>query len=358
VPDHCEPFPVRFVRGDARGPAPAALRLALTPFSWLFAIAAEVRGSLYQSGVFTVYRVPCPVISVGNLTVGGTGKTPVVEWLVRESRLLGKHPVVLSRGYGAKANGVPDELAALARSIEDLAFVSDPDRVRGALEAIEKHRAEVLILDDGFQHHRLGRDLDVVTVDATLPFGGGYCLPRGMLREPVRALRRSDVVVVTRSDLVSATDLRPILERVRRAAPKAILAEAVHRPSFVRSLTDLSERDPDTLAGKAVFAACGIGNPAAFEGTLTALGARIVGRRRFADHHAYQSGEIESLRREAGAAGADILITTLKDAVKWPPLEGPGPEPAVLGVRVEFTRGADRVRDRLRSALKGPPGRV
>ncbi len=349
-----EPFPVRFIRGDATGPGPTALRWALTPFSWLFGTATEIRRSLYQSGVFTVHRVPCPVISVGNLTVGGTGKTPLVEWVVRETRKLGKQAAVLSRGYGASAKGVPDELAALSESLQQLAYVSDPDRVRGALEAIERHRAEVLVLDDGFQHHRLARDLDIVAVDATLPFGGGYCLPRGMLREPVRALRRSDVVVLTRADQVEANTLGRLARRLHRAAPKAVLATADHRPQCVRSLVSGEVFPPSSLEGRRVYAASGIGNPRAFEATLKSLGAYLAGAARFVDHHDYRPEEIEALRRAADAAGANTLVTTAKDAVKWPAPSGPGPEPVALEVRMTFRTGEEQVRERLRGVLQRP----
>lgn len=330
------------------------MRWALTPFSWLFGTATEIRRSLYQSGVFTVHRVPCPVISIGNLTVGGTGKTPLVEWAVRETRKLGKQATVLSRGYGASANGVPDELAALSESLDQLAWVSDPDRVRGALKAIERHRADVIVLDDGFQHHRLARDLDIVAVDATLPFGGGYCLPRGMLREPIRALRRSDVVVITRADQVEAAALVRLARRLHRAANKAVLATASHRPHCVRSLADGTVSPPSSLEGRRVYAASGIGNPQAFEETLRALGADLAGTARFLDHHAYQPEEIDALRRAAETVGADFLVTTAKDAVKWPAPTGPGPEPVALEVRMAFRTGEDEVRDRLRGVLQRP----
>ncbi len=317
----------------------------------MFGTAAEVRHSLYRSGVFTVHRVPCPVVSVGNLTVGGTGKTPLVEWIVREARMLGKQAVVLSRGYGASANGVPDELAALCASLDPLAFVSDPDRVRGALEAIERHRADVIVLDDGFQHHRLARDLDVVAVDATLPFGDGYCLPRGMLREPIRALRRAGVVVMTRADQVAPEALERLARRLHRAAPKAVLATATHSPHAVRSLATGEVSPPSLLAGTRVFAASGIGNPRAFEGTLGTLGAKLVGAVRFIDHHDYQAEEIEDLRSAAAAAGAEFLVTTQKDAVKWPATTGPGPRLVALEVRIVFRTGVDAVRECLRNAL-------
>jgi tetraacyldisaccharide 4'-kinase len=347
-----EPYHVRLVRGELRGTLPSLLRLLLAPPSWLFAAAAETRHALYRVGVFTRHRVPCPVVRVGNLTVGGTGKTPLVEWVVSEIRLLGLNPVVLSRGYGAAENEVPDELATLSQNLPDVHSVRDADRVRGALLAIEKHCAEVVVLDDGFQHHRLARQLDLVTVDATAPFGGGHCLPRGTLREPVRALRRAGGVVVTRSDQVSPERLESAARRIRRAAPRAELATAVHRPAFLRPLTGGEDLAPGWLEGRPVLAAAGIGNPAAFERTLDALGARVVSTARFPDHHAYRDEDLGDIARAAEQAGAEAVVTTQKDAVKWPAAADGCPPAYSLGIRLKVTSGADGLRNLLRSALR------
>jgi tetraacyldisaccharide 4'-kinase len=318
----------------------------------MFAAAAETRHALYRMGVFTRHRVPCPVVSVGNLTVGGTGKTPLVEWVVREIRLLGRNPVVLSRGYGARRNEVPDELAALSENLPDIHSVRDPDRVRGALLAIEKHCAEVVVLDDGFQHHSLARELDIVTVDATAPFGGGHCLPRGTLREPIRALRRAGAVVVTRADQVPPTGLERVVRRVRRAAPHAVVSTAEHRPAFLRPVGGGDDLDPGWLDGRAVLAVAGIGNPAAFEATVEALGARVVGRARFPDHHSYLEEHLAEIGRAAESAGAEAVVTTQKDAVKWPRAPDRGPPAYLLGVRLAVTSGAEELREVLRSALR------
>lgn len=347
-----EPFHVRLIRGDLCGPGPALLRLLLAPPSWLFAAAAETRAALYRAGVFTRHRVPRPVISVGNLTVGGTGKTPLVEWVVREAGLLGLRPVVLTRGYGAAGDEVPDEIAVLTENLPELHVVRDADRVRGALTAIERHCATALVLDDGYQHHRLGRQLDLVTVDALRPFGGGHCLPRGMLREPVRALRRAQGVVVTRSDQVTPAELERILRRTRRAAPRAVLARAVHAPVAVRPVGGGTERPVSFLDGRSVLAVSGIGNPAAFEATLAGIGARVAGRLRFPDHHRYSPEDLARIGREAEAAGADAVVTTQKDAVKWPESSN-GPPAFVLVVSLTLTQGEEEIRGLLRDALRG-----
>lgn len=347
-----EPFHVRLIRGDLSGPGPALLRLLLAPPSWLFAAAAETRAALYRAGVFTCHCVPRPVVSVGNLTVGGTGKTPLVEWVVREARLLGLHAVVLTRGYGAAGAEVPDEVAVLAENLPDVRVVRDPDRVRGALTAIERHGAEALVLDDGFQHHRIRRQLDLVTVDALLPFGSGHCLPRGMLREPVRALRRAQAVVVTRSDQVPPAALERIQRRIRRVAPRAVLARAEHAPVAVRPLGGGPDRPPIFLAGRSVLAVSGIGNPAAFEATLAGIGAKVAGRLRFPDHHRYCPDDLARVAREAEAAGAEAIVTTQKDAVKWSGKSGGRPAYSLV-VSLRLTHGEEAIKGLLRDALRG-----
>jgi tetraacyldisaccharide 4'-kinase len=296
------------------------------------------------------------VLSVGNLTVGGTGKTPLVEWLLGEIRLLGLNPAVLTRGYGARDGEEPDELRMMAKNFPGLHAVRDPDRVRGALEAIERHCAEALVLDDGFQHLRLARQLDMVAVDATAPFGGGHCLPRGTLREPPRGLRRAQVVVVTRSDQVPPEWLDRVSRRVRRLAPRATVAFAVHRPCDLEDIATGALRPASWLTGRGVVAVSGIGNPAAFERTLAGLGARVLFAERFPDHHHHDPATLGEIGRKASAAGAEAIVTTGKDAVKWPvcPVgkgETAGLDALKLGVRIEFTEGVEEVRRRIREAL-------
>jgi len=353
VNDFGEPWLVRHVRGRTSGLGSTLLELLLSPPSWLFAAAVETRYALYRAGVLTRHRVPCPVLSVGNLTVGGTGKTPLVEWVVREVRLLGRNPAVLTRGYGAREDEVPDGLAALLQNLPNLRCVRDADRVRGALTAIETHFADTVVLDDGFQHHRLDRQLDLVTVDATDPFGGGHCLPRGLLREPVRALRRSRGVVLTRTDQVSRRDLVAIRKRVRRAAPRTVVGETVHEPRSLRSVGNACRREPAWLSGRSVYLACGIGNPKAFESTVARLGGRVVGRARFRDHHRYGEADLRMIGETAARAGADAVVTTQKDAVKWNGFPADGPPAFALDVGIRFIEGEEEVGGLLRDALRG-----
>ncbi len=348
-----EPYAVRLVRGDLTGVVPALLRLLLAPPSWVFAAAAEVRVALFRIGVFTSHRVPCPVVSVGNLTVGGTGKTPLVEWVVREIRLFGLNPVVLSRGYRAAPGETPDEIRTLAENLSSFRYVVDPDRVRGALTAIERHYAEALVLDDGFQHLRLARQLDLVTVDATAPFGGGHCLPRGMLREPVRGLRRAHAVILTRTDQVPPDRLVRIRNRLRRVAPRAVVCTSVHRPRGLHALGGEETEDLRWLEGRRVYLACAIGNPWSFETTVRRLGAVVAGCARLPDHHPFGEEETEAILAAAREAGAEAVITTQKDAARWNGKAAGGPPLYWLGIGLEILSGREELRGLIRSALKG-----
>lgn len=255
-----------------------------------------------------------PVISIGNLTVGGTGKTPLVQWLVGLLREEGALPAVLTRGYRGEA-GFADEPAMLRASTAAMVIVN-PHRWAGAKKAAAEG-ADVCVLDDGFQHVRLARDLEIVAVDATCPLGYGHMLPRGLLREPISALRRADAIVLTRCDQVTAAELRTISGKLRVLASRALLAESVLAPSGFRG-PDGQLRPVQELAGRKVWAFCGLGNPAAFYRTLAGLGAEVAGHTTFNDHHAYTQADIDALGAHCEAAGASGLVTTSKDAIKLP----------------------------------------
>ena len=321
------------------------MSLALAPLSILYGALARARAGLYRSGFLKTERVGAPVISVGNLTAGGTGKTPLVEWVARAVAAEGLRACVLTRGYGredesrrvvvsdgervlASVREGGDEPVLLAESLAGVAsVVCDRDRVAGARWAREQLGAQVFVLDDGFQHRRIARDLDIVTLDATEPWGGGHMLPRGLLREPVGALARADCVVITRSDLTSdleslraevarLTDASVIASRVRTRGLRRIgerLATGVENTrTNVGSLTDVES----LVAAGPVAAFCGVGNPRAFFEQLRMEGFDLRHTRPFPDHHAYTRDEVETLVREAEGVGARALLTTAKDAVK------------------------------------------
>lgn len=261
-----------------------------------------------------VVHVPVPVLSVGNVTVGGTGKTPCVEYLAALVSELGLQVAILSRGYGS-TSGTNDEAMLLEENVPHVPHLQGPDRVQMAGIALAELESEAFVLDDGFQHRRLARHWDLVLVDASDPWAGNYLLPRGGLREPKKNLRRAHAVLLTRCDSVSAEALAALEAEVRQLAPKALIAHAVHAPREL--LNGTTTEAVDALRGRTVAAFCGIGNPAAFRRTLDALGAVVHAWRTYPDHHAYTRSDVDELTAWAKSMPADVwLVTTQKDWVK------------------------------------------
>jgi tetraacyldisaccharide 4'-kinase len=293
------------------------LRLLLWCSSLPYGIVVRLRNWGYTHRWFRVQRVPAPVISVGNLTVGGTGKTPAVEWVARFYRRHDLRVAILSRGYGREGGGLNDEARVLYDNLPDVPHLQGLDRVELARTALEELESEILILDDGFQHRRLARDLDLVLIDATLPWGHGYLLPRGLLREPRSGLRRAQVILLTRCDQVDAPRLAHLRQEIARIAPALPVVDTCHEPV---DLVDANLRT-ETLTlpvDQPVAAFCGLGNPQAFQQTLTNLGARVLAFRSFPDHHAYSAQDVTDLEAWVDGLRIDnlIVVTTQKDLVK------------------------------------------
>jgi tetraacyldisaccharide 4'-kinase len=352
------------VSGDAAGLGPAVARTGLAVLAGGYRAGLAAANLARRLGG-APRGAPCPVISVGNLTVGGTGKTPMVACLANLLVAEGRQPLIVSRGYGAEADGMNEEARELALRCPDVPHVQDPDRLR----AIRRRAADcdVAVLDDGFQHRRLARDLDIVLLDGLCPFGYGHVLPRGLLREPPSALRRADVIIITRADLVEPAALARIKTAAARyAAPGTPVLTAEHRPTGI-VFADGSRAPADWLDGRTVAAACGIGNPEAFRRTLERLGACVVRFDAFRDHHMYTADEVASLRDAARGAGAAALVTTGKDFVKWRPrpaeetpqaADAAGAVPvAALEVAMHLADGEDVLRRRILDVLPEPrPG--
>ncbi len=318
------------ILGEREGLGPMFLRLAALPASWLYGAAVSARNASFRLGLRSIHRLPVPIASVGNLTAGGTGKTPFVEWMARRLKTDHGLPVaVVSRGYAA-TEGLPnDEARVLAENLPDVPHVQDPDRVAASKAAIDRHGARVILLDDGFQHRRLARDLDIVLLDALAPQGSYRLLPRGFLREPLVGLSRADLVVITRTHQASAASLEEARRLAATYAPSSPVVEAAHRVVG------------GDFAKRRAYVFCGIGQPRSFEMTAQAACGEVVGRRFFPDHHAYLREDVESLAQEALKRGADLLLTTHKDLVKVRhlgpcelPLEG-------LRIEIEIRKGAE-----------------
>jgi tetraacyldisaccharide 4'-kinase len=326
------------VRGTARDPAAFLLRRALWLARLPYGLGVWWRNRRFDRGR-DVHRVGVPVLCVGNLTVGGTGKTPCVEYV---AKLLRKHDLrvaILSRGYGAEA-GRNDEAMVLEENLPDVPHYQGADRVALATTAIEESEAEVLVLDDGFQHRRLARDLDIVLVDATDPWGGGYLLPRGGLREPRCSLRRAGFVVLTRCDAVDAARVVQLEKEVHDIAPGLSVTRTVHAPMELVNGRD--HRPAESLRRQPVGAFCGIGNPQGFRQTLAGLGADVRAFREFPDHHPYRREDIDDLQKWAGELPAGTaIVTTQKDWVKLRLAELAGHPLWALRIGLQFTQGQD-----------------
>jgi len=309
----------------------------LAPAAWAYGVAVEARNGLYNQGWLRAHRLGVPVLCVGNLTTGGTGKTPLVAWLCRGLLRRGRRPAILTRGYQAPHGADCDEVRLLRDWLPDTPIVVDADRVRGGRRALEQYQPDVLVLDDGFQHRRLARDLDLVLIDCLQPFGGGALLPQGRLREPLHQLRRADVVILTRSDQVPPEELIRLRQRVRDVldAPADKLVACARQIPTASLSADGAEQPVEALRGRRVFAFCGIGNPQSFIRLVAALGADVVDQQCLEDHHHYRRGELERWADRARASGAEWLITTEKDWVKLRNLPAAWQTPALHWLRVE-----------------------
>jgi tetraacyldisaccharide 4'-kinase len=326
----------------------------------IYGLAARLRNVAYDRGWLKIRRADAPTISVGNVTAGGTGKTPFVAWLCERIVSEGLHPVILSRGYGADAEaGVDDENQMLRELAPGVPVVVDPDRVAGARRAVTEHRADVLVMDDGFQHRRLHRDFDLVLIDALLPFGGGYMLPRGLLREPVAGIRRADAVVVTRADQVEEQKLKKLQEQLRRHTGTLSICHAGHVPTRLVPVGEGSARTPEALRRGRWGAFCGLGNPEGFRRTLRTLKVDLEFFRCFPDHHAYSGEEIQTMQRRALRSRCCGLLTTSKAAVKLRHLSSCSSELQILAleVRMEVRKGQQELWRSIREAIAAASGR-
>jgi tetraacyldisaccharide 4'-kinase len=309
----------------------------------LMGAVTGMRNRLYDRGWLPAHRLQMPVISVGNLTVGGTGKTPMVVLLVRELMQRGFRPGVLSRGYRAGTGMLNDEGKLFAELLPGVPQVQRPDRVAGARE-LERLGADAIVLDDGFQHRRLARDLDLVLIDATRPWGlppdaHGHpavraILPRGLLREAPSSLARASVMVITRSDAVEPVQLERLEAELETHVPGTPCLCAVHRPSGLRRGTDRLELD--VLRGRPVVLVSGIGNPQAFERTARDAGADVRAVHAFPDHHTFERAALDELVESQASDERVELLVTAKDAVKLAELGVPH---LVLEIELELIRG-------------------
>ena len=367
--ERLEHYLVRIIQqpgADKDQPGPVRVLLAvLYGFSCVFRLIVAIRYWFYDLGVLRRFPLGCQVISIGNVTAGGTGKTPVTEKFARELTAAGRRVAILSRGYRRKeapwwqrmftqviepplvvsdgkhvlldaATG-GDEPYMLASNLPGVCVIVDRNRVKAGRWAIRRFGCDTLILDDGFQYQRLKHSLEVVLVDKTNPFGNGHMLPRGVLREPAKHISRADVIFLTKSD----GDTEEVIKEIREYNTKAEIIECRHAPRILKDVWGREELPLEWLKGKTLTTLSGIAVPQGFEDSLRRLGARVIWCERYADHHRYDSSEIIYALNKTSDLGAEALVTTEKDAVRFPRLETTPVPCYYLRVDIEILKGAE-----------------
>ena len=355
--DQGQPGGVRFLLAILKG------------LSCIFAAIVALRYFLYRVGLKRRHPLGIQVISIGNVTAGGTGKTPVTEIFARTLAAEGRKVAILSRGYRRKeapwwqrlftdvispplvvsdgkhvlldsATG-GDEPYMLASNLPGVAVVVDRDRVKAGRYAIKRLGCDTIILDDGFQYQKLKHSIEVVLVDSTNPFGNGNMLPRGILREPVRHLKRADIIFLTKC----RGDVSAVIQEIRKYNTTAEIVECTHAPKSLKDVWSREEFPLTWLEGKTTCTLSGIASPKGFENSLRHLGAKVVWCERYADHHSYDSSEILYALNRTADMGADALVTTEKDAVRFPRFEPSPVRCLYLRIAIEILRGRESFQD-------------
>ena len=347
---------------------PGGIRLLLAflkGISFIFLFVVSLRYFLYGIGLVRRFPLGVQVISIGNVTAGGTGKTPVTEIFARTLAAEGRKVAILSRGYRRKeapwwqrmftqvidpplvvsdgkhvlldaATG-GDEPYMLASNLPGVAVVVDRNRVKAGRYAVKRLGCNTIILDDGFQYQKLKHSIEVVLVDSTNPFGNGNMLPRGILREPARNLKRADIIFLTKC----RGDVSKVRDEIRRYNKSADIVECNHTPRVLKDVWSREEYPLSWLAGKTLCTLSGIASPKGFENSLRHLGAKVVWCERYADHHRYDSSEVLYALNRTADMGADALVTTEKDAVRFPRFETSPVKCLYLRIAIEILAGGD-----------------
>jgi tetraacyldisaccharide 4'-kinase len=323
------------------------LRLVECPYTW----AVNMRNRQFDSGRRPAVKVGVPVVSVGNLTLGGTGKTPAVEWIAQWFSRRGPRVGLVSRGYKSAAGNKNDEAMELEQRLPDVPHLQNPDRVAAAQAAISDAKCQLLVLDDAFQHRRIARDLDIVLIDASEPFGFEHLFPRGTLREPLAGLARAQYALLTRADLVDIAERSRIRSIAKSYAPNVAWGECRHAPMHLLS-ADGKVQPLDSLRSQPIAAFCGIGNPAAFRETLKQCGYNVAAFREFPDHHRYSESDIAELSRWAEAQDAAAVVCTHKDLVKINAATLSGKPLFAVVIGLEFLAGEQELEQLLKPLLE------
>ena len=309
------------------------------------------RNDWYDASAHRVHHVNAIVISVGNITLGGTGKTPLTVWLAKWFVERDVRVALVSRGYGARGDAPNDEAREVAQQLPNIPQIQNKDRVAAAQLAVSQFDSQIVLVDDGFQHRRLHRDLDVVVIDALVPFGYDRVFPRGLLREPLAGLRRANLLVLSRANQVDATTRQKLKQTASKHAPHCPWVDVSHRPATLISIQG-SPTSIDHLRKTPIAGFCGIGNPGGFQATLQSIGYEVRAFKEFPDHHNYVADDLESLAKWARYVGAEALVCTHKDLVKINSTWLADVVVWALTVEIEVTKGADCLEGLLNSVLQ------
>ncbi len=324
-----------FITTKQRGVIPTLFRILLTPLCWLYCILVWIRNICFSVGILKQKKLPCTVISVGNIVVGGTGKTPAVAAIAKLLQNKGLQVTILLKGYKRRnkkevlfvsdgenhlstQEDSGDEADMLARILPNIPVVVGNKRYLTGQAAFKRFNTDVLILDDGFQHRQLARDLDIITIDATQPYGTDALLPIGSLREPKTAIQRADFILLTRTDTVK-NQIQNLKKDLNGLAPNTPILESVHKPTSLYPLSNKDRQPPMStkdLTGKRLLAVCGIGNPKAFVATLEKFHPENVELFAFPDHHIYSDSDIQQIKHQVQQHNTEWIITTQKDEQK------------------------------------------
>ncbi|WP_425058588.1 Tetraacyldisaccharide 4'-kinase [Sporomusa carbonis] len=373
-----EVYLYKLVHGEKRGLLAAVLLGALRVMSFIYGLGVAIKLGLYRSGLLKRHKLPCRVISLGNITVGGTGKTPTAQRLAAIIRDMGYRVAILNRGYRAgwkgpvglvsdgskiymSATEAGDEAYLLAKSLPGVPVVIGRNRSITGEYAVRRLQAEVLILDDGYQHWQLERDLDIVLIDTLNVFGNNFLLPRGTLREPLENLSRANAFLLTKVDQSTGDARHTIRDILKKYNDQALVVESTHTPRCFVEIEEWykgvrPESVPlNTIEGRSVLPFSAIGNPSSFEQTIIDLGGVVADAVRFPDHHDYTMAEMQAIMQKAVDQNVWALITTDKDAVKIPSefIHSERPLPLyVLSIEVRFHDGYQELMDMIRNVTR------
>ena len=347
-----------------------SLRSFLSMFSKVYGGSVKLRRNFYKKAVFQSKRLPCPIISIGNITVGGTGKTPMTIYVAQVVKQLGYKVAIISRGYKGKSERVGgivsdgrvllmtpeiagDEPYMMAKRLKDVPVIVGKNRFKAGRQAVRKFNPDVIVLDDGFQHLKLQRDLDLVLLDCRKPFGNGHLLPRGVMREPVSALLCADAIILTKSDTVNNNETSSLPKKLRSYERKKPVYRTFHHPFvyktvkeekslFENSIQGVLRLNLASIRGRTVFAFSGLADNHNFQQTVKSLKCNVSGFMEFSDHHPYSDRDLKDISAAAKRSMSECIVTTEKDYVRiahkidWPD------DLFVIGIEIDF--GADEKR--------------